>query len=584
MSGSGPREPRRLPDPLRRAFVDLGLFSGVVNVLLLTSPIYLLQVYDRVLSASSQETLLYLSLAAVLSLATLGVLEVVRGQYANRIAARLDANLGTQAFLDSLASGRARSGDLEPLRDLSILRSFAGSRSLLFLFDAPFAPLFLVILYFIHPLLCLLTTLGALVLFGLAIANQVTTARAAADAAASLASAMNLAQSMVRNFETIKPLGMISNATEAWGNRFAASLRASDRFTRINAFYGGVSRTLRMILQIAILGLGAYLVLDGDMTPGMIFAASLISSRALQPIDQIIGAWRQIADSLQAWRRLQRWTGQASPQPEHIALPRPRGELAVADLIYQAPVAAPGAPPIIRRVSFRLRPGESLAIIGPSGAGKTTLAQLLVGALQPAAGSVRLDGAELRNWDSDALGAHLGYLPQEFELFPGSIAQNIARLHPDAQDEQVIAAARWAGVHELILGMKDGYATQIGPEGVRLSGGERQRIALARAFFGDPRLLVLDEPNANLDAEGEAALSAGITGAKERGITLVVVTHKISIATQLDHILLLRQGQIELIGPSTEVLRRLNQLAPPVPAAQQPSLRSVDPPQNVSTS
>lgn len=245
--------------------------------------------------------------------------------------------------------------------------------------------------------------------------------------------------------------------------------------------------------------------------------------------------------------------------PQQIELPAPRGELLAEELLYHAPAAAPGTPHIIRRIGFRLRPGESLAIIGPSGAGKTTLAQLLVGALDPTAGAVRLDGADLRNWDSEALGAHLGYLPQELEFFPGTVAQNIARLHPVPNDEEVIKAAQWANVHNLILRLKDGYATQIGPGGLRLSGGERQRIGLARAFYGEPKLLVLDEPNSHLDAEGEAALGRAIARAKERMATLVIVTHKISTATQLDHILLLRDGMIELIGPSSEVLRRLGQ-------------------------
>lgn len=545
---------------LEKALLEIGLFSAAVNVLLLTSPLYLLQVYDRVLAASSLETLVYLSMAALLSLAVLGVLEVVRGQYANRVSARLDAELGTRAFEASLASPAAGFGDVQPLRDLATLRAFAGSRSLLFLFDVPFAPLFLVVLYFIHPLLCLLTSLGAAVLVALAILNQAATKRSGALAAGSLLDATNLAQTLVRNSDVLKPLGMTANAIEAWGRRFAEFLKASDRLTRTNAFYSGVSRMLRMILQIAILGLGAYLVLEGNMTAGMIFAASLIAGRALQPIDQVIGAWRQIIDSHSAWKRL-REIRRPERTVDQFELPAPQGELSVEDLIYHAPGTAAGTPPIIRRLSFQLRAGESLAIIGPSGAGKTTLARLLVGALEPSAGAVRLDGAELRNWDADALGVHLGYLPQDLELFPGSIAQNIARLQPAPDDERVMVAAQRAGVHDLILRLKDGYATQVGPGGLRLAGGERQRIALARAFYGDPRLLVLDEPNTNLDAEGEAALSKTIAGARESKLSLVVVTHRIGIASQLDRILLLRNGQIELIGPSSEIIRRLNQLS-----------------------
>jgi ATP-binding cassette subfamily C protein len=281
---------------------------------------------------------------------------------------------------------------------------------------------------------------------------------------------------------------MLSNVTETWGRNFAESLNASDRLTRTNALYSGVSRTLRMILQIAILGVGAYLVFSGEMTAGMIFAASIISGRALQPLDQIIGAWRQIVESYHAWRRVKEIARSAVPDDDQrVALPAPAGSVSVEQLIYYVPDSNPGAPPLIKRVSFKVGAGD-------------------VGAIQPHSGVVRLDGADVRHWDSDELGRHIGYLSQEVELFSGTIAQNIARFDPELDDQAVIAAAQRAQAHELVLSQKHGYATEIGAGGVRLSGGERQRIGLARAFYGDPKLIVLDEPNSNLDADGELAL------------------------------------------------------------------------------
>ncbi|WP_265518222.1 type I secretion system permease/ATPase [Nitratireductor luteus] len=455
---------------------------------------------------------------------------------------------------------RAGYGDVQPLRVLAALRSFASSRVLFFLFDVPFAPIFVIILYFIHPVPFFVTLVGAAVLLMIAVINQIATVRSGAQAAETTVGAMNAAQVFVRNFETIKALGMLSNVTENWGGRCAESLRATDRLARTNSFYSGLSRILRMVLQMSILGIGAYLVIQGEMTAGMIFASSIISGRALQPLDQIIGAWRQIVESYGACRRLKTIAREARHAGhEGIVLPSPDGSLAVEQLVYSLPDSDAGAPPLIKRVSFALEPGQSLALIGPSRAGKSTLARLFVGAIEPRSGVVRIDGSDLRNWNSDALGKHIGYLSQEVELFPGTIAENIARFDPDADDAAIIEAARRAHAHELILGQKKGYATDIGPGGTRLSGGERQRIGLARAFYGDSKLLVLDEPNSNLDAGGEAALEKALAEAKARGATVIMITHKIAIAARCDRMLLLQDGQVELFGTSQDVIQRLSQ-------------------------
>jgi ATP-binding cassette subfamily C protein len=545
---------------LSKSLIEIGIFSTIANVLLLISPLYLLQVYDRVLPASSMNTLVYLTLFAVGGLAVLGILELVRSLYANRFAARFDVQLGSAAFIAAMNGSRAGLGDVQPLRDLATIRSFIASRALFFLFDLPFGPFFILLLYFVHPLLFAITLAGAVVMVAVALLNQAATSRSGREAGDTLAATMNFAQTFARNFETVRALGMVSSIVEFWGGRFSDSLRASDKVARSNAVYGGLSRTIRMVLQLAVLGVGAYLVLLEEMTAGMIFAASIISGRALQPLDQIVGSWRQVIDASQAWKRISALAKLDSiEKPVSVELPAPTGVLALEQVVYFLPNADPGAPPLIKRVSFAADAGEIVAIIGPSQAGKSTLARLIVGAIKPRSGVVRIDGADIQSWESDQIGRHMGYLSQEVELFPGTISQNIARFEADPSDEKIIAAAQRAQVHKLILGLANGYATVIGPMGVRLSGGERQRIGLARAFYGDPKILVLDEPNANLDAEGEAALEQAIITARLEKRTVLIITHRPSIAAKCDRVLMLRDGQIELYGPAQDVLQRLAQ-------------------------
>ena len=540
-----------------RSFIEIGVFSIVTNVLLLVQPLYMLQIYDRVVPSASLDTLIYLSLFALGALAVLGVMEVVRALYANRVASRLDRALGASAFLAALNGPRAELGDVQPLRDLSTIRTLIASRSLFFLFDLPFTPFFVLFMYFIHPVLFWITLAGMVVMVAIALVNQMATSKLDRQAAEALTGAMSSAQSFIRNAETVRALGMTENAVELWGDRFSQSIGASDRVARTNAVYGGISRTIRIFLQIAILGAGGYLVLAQEMTAGMIFASSMISGRALQPLDQIIGGWRQLTEAGRAWKRLSALSARNDARVFDIDLPAPVGSLVVDQLVYFLPNADSGAPPLIKRVSFAVQAGEAVALIGPSQAGKSTLARLIVGAIRPRSGVVRIDGADVQNWDSDELGKHIGYMSQDVELFPGTIAQNISRFEPDAPDEKVIEAAKLACVHELVLGQKNGYQTLIGPSGVRLSGGERQRIGLARAFYGNPRLVMLDEPNANLDTEGEAALERAILDAKQRKTTVLLITHRPSIAQKCDRVVMMRDGQIEQNGPAAEVLRRL---------------------------
>jgi len=552
---------------MKRAFVEIGLFSAATNLLLFVPPLYLLQIYDRVIPSFSLDTLIYLSVLAAAAMTILGLLEIVRSIYANRVAARLDVRLGNEAFLASATGARASLGDIQPLRDLTTIRSFFTSRSIFFLFDLPFAPLFVVALYFLHPVLCWVTLAGVALMFLLAWLNQLVTAKSGWQSAEALAGSMNLAQTFVRNYETVRALGMLANVLETWGRRYGESIAQFDSVASTNAVFGGISRLARTLLQSAILGVGAYLVLQGSMTVGMIFAASLISGRALQPFDQIIGGWRQIIDAARAWRRLKAMSDAGLGQkPRTMSLPAPQGAITLEQVVYGPPEGDP-TKPVIKRISLGIGAGETIAMVGPSRAGKSTLARLIVGAIAPTSGGVRLDGADIRDWDPDELGRRIGYLAQDVEMFPGTIADNISRFDPRATDERVIAAARSANAHELILSQPKGYLAEVGPGGVRLSGGERQRIGLARAFYGEPKLMVLDEPNSNLDSDGELALQEAIGQAKERGTTILLITHRPSIANRADRVLLLRDGQIELFGPTAEVLQKLGLAARPTPVA-----------------
>nr|HMQ57757.1 ATP-binding cassette domain-containing protein [Rhizobiaceae bacterium] len=425
---------------ISRAFTELAIFSFVSNLLMLVMPLYMLQIYDRVLTSASIDTLIYISMIAGAALLLLGVVEVVRSIYAARVAARLDLDIGPNALIASMESPRAALGDIQPVRDLTAVRSFINSKSLFALFDLPFAPLFIGLTWFIHPTLFWMSAIGAVVLCFIAIANQWATAKAGKEAGEHGMAAMISAQSFVRSAETLRAMGMVENAIRAWGKNEAPHLQLQDGVAKINSFFAGISKTLRMALQVGILGVGGYLVLIGEMTPGMIFAASLISGRGLQPIDQIIGGWKQFVETWRAWKRLDKATVQlqARKEMDRTELPEPKGQLEAENIVYFTPNSAPGADPLLKRISFRLEPGEALAIIGPSGAGKSTLARVLVGAVQARTGVVRLDGADTRNWEPEKLGRHIGYLAQEADILPGTIAQNIARFDPDANSEDVV--------------------------------------------------------------------------------------------------------------------------------------------------
>lgn len=539
---------------VRPALIAAAVVSLFVNVLMLTVPLYMLQLFDRVLASRSDETLLYLTLAAGIALVVMSALDVMRSRILVRVSSWLEKRLGPEA-LNRAVSGLllAQSYGAQALRDISQVRQFIASPGIFALFDAPWVPIYLLVIYLLHPTLGAIALAGAVVLFLIAVANEIATRRPLQAANEQWVKAMRKTDAAVRNAEVIEAMGLMPGITRRWLRDSDAALReqnvASDRAGLLLA----TSKLLRLVLQVAMLGTGAYLAMRYELTPGGMIAGSIILSRALQPVEQAIGTWKSLISARTAYGRLRGFMEQSEGRKTDMQLPAPKGDLSVERVTF----APPGSPkPVLKGVSFSVAAGELLAIVGPSAAGKSTLARLIVGAWRPGAGAVRLDGADVFAWDRVDFGRHVGYLPQDVELFEGSIEENIARMG-EIDSDAVVEAAKLAGVHEMILRLPDGYRTQIGAGGAMLSGGQRQRVGLARALFGRPRLLVLDEPNASLDSEGEEALMQAMAQAKEGGATVVFIAHRVSLIARADKMLFLQDGAVELFGPRDEVLARI---------------------------
>lgn len=550
----------------RRALAVIILFSVTVNLLALSVPIYLLQITDRVLVSHSVDTLLLLTILALGAVLTLAILDGLRRVILTRVAARFELALGGDVLATSVEA--ATLGAVEStqgLRDLSLVRAFIASPVLPLLIDIPMAPLYLFVVYLINPQLGLLALVAAIILLLLAVLNQALTAPPATRATAHGLAALSTAQAHVRNAEVVQAMGMMAQCVDAWGRDNAAAISEQMRSAQRGLAVSGLSRFARLALQIGLLGWGAYLAVSSELTAGMITAASLIGARALQPIEGTIEGWRTFMQVREAYRRLAQLLSLGAGQPEPTALPEPKGEVIVEKLVYVAPGQSR---PIVNGATFGLREGDAVAVIGPSGAGKSTLARLLVGALQPTAGAVRLDHGDIRNWDAGALGPYLGYVPQDVELFPGTVAYNIARLQEDVAPEQITDAARLAGMHRFISRLPEGYDTVIRLGGAPLSGGQRQHVALARAFFGKPRFVVLDEPDANLDQDGQEALADALVNARRHGITTVTITQRTGLLRAVDKVLVMKHGRVDAYGPRDAILERLQaeqrkRLSPP---------------------
>lgn len=549
-------------NPLRAAFkeariavVFLALFSLFINLLVLTSPIYMMQVYDRVLASGKIETLAMLTVIAGVAVLVLGLLEMVRNQILGRLGRWLERTLSPQLIAAGLrATFYGGAANAQALRDLGLVRTFLAGPGINTVFDAPWTPIFLAVIWMMHPLLGMLAVGSALLLFGLAVLNEYGSRQPLRAAGALSITSVQQADLAIRNADAFHAMGMLPGFLAGWMKQndkaLALQLAASDR----NAVLVGLSKFARIFVQILILGVGAYLVIGGELTSGGMIAASILLGRGLAPVEQAIGTWKQMVAARDAAERLRRMFERLPPPATAMPLGAPVGRLTCEQVSF---VPRGAEKPVLNGVDFTLEAGETLGIIGPSAAGKSTLCKILVGSWRPSRGHARLDGADLFAWPPEQLGPFVGYLPQDVELFGGSVRDNIARLAERPEPEAVIEAAMTAGVHEIILHLRNGYETEIGEGGSFLSGGQRQRIGLARALYRRPKLIVLDEPNASLDSAGEESLMAAMVRAKGWGATAVIVAHQPRILRVVDKLLLLRDGRCELFGPRDAVLKKL---------------------------
>ncbi len=540
---------------VRRNLGSVMVFTCATNILILAIPIYLFQISDRVLTSRSVDTLIMLTVVIVGAVVLQAVFDAVRRFILMRTAVEVAVQLGAPILSAAARASLSSNGrEYQTLSDLQQLRGFLTSPTLLSFLDVPFAPLFIIVIFLIHPHLGMIVVFTALLLAVVALFNQRVTSAPFAEANQFQSRANLHLDSMSRNSQIINALAMIPEAVRIWGRDTAGSLKAQVIAQDRNIVSSAISRGARLLTQVAMLGWGAFLAIEGEITGGMVIAASIIAGRALSPIEGSIEGWNQFLLSQGSYERIATLLRNSPLNVERLRLPSPRGRLDVERLLF---VPAGTKNVVLNGVSFHLEPGESLAVIGNSGAGKTTLGKMLVGSVLPTSGAVRMDLMDLRNWDPRQFGESVGYLPQDVQLFPGSIKENIARMRADATDAQIFEAARLADVHDLIANFPQGYETVVAADGAPLSGGQKQRIGLARAFFGDPRLVVLDEPNSNLDTAGDAALARAIAHAREHGITVVVITQKPSLLQHVDKIMLLVDGTVALFGARSEVLEAL---------------------------
>lgn len=536
----------------RRNLITVFVFSVVANLLLLAIPIYLFQLSDRVLTSRSTDTLVMLTIIVVGALCVHVILDMMRRLILMRVAVELESRLGAPVLSAAAKASNSGSGSaFQALGDLQQLRGFITGPVLLTLFDVPVAPVYLLVVYLIHPQLGFVVFVAMCLLMVVALINQRLVALPFGRANAFASRANVQADAMARNTQIINAMGMIPEGVQIWGRETAQSLKSQVAGQDRNVLMSGFSKSFRLGTQVTVLGWGTWLALGGELTGGTVIAASIIGARALAPVDGAIEGWRSFIGARAAWGRIQGLLRSSPLNVARLRLPRPQGRLDVERVLYVPP---PEKKVILNGITFSLRPGQLLAVVGSSGAGKSTLGKMLVGSIAPTAGNVRLDLMDLRNWDPRQFGENVGYLPQDVQLFPATIKANIARMRSDASDEDIFEAAELADVHGMISHFSAGYETWIGVDGAPLSGGQKQRIGLARAFFGRPRLVVLDEPNSNLDTPGERALARALARAKEQGITVVAITQRPSLLKSVDSIMILDKGTVQAFGRREEIL------------------------------
>jgi len=532
-------------------------FSVAVNLLMLTGPLYMLQIYDRVLGSQSEETLVALSVLVMFLFLMMGILDHFRGRVMARIGARFQDRLDRRVFQAALRRMQVAPGDpvaIAAQRDLEAVQRLWSSPVLLAVFDIPWTPLFVVAIFIFHPWLGWLAVAGGLFLVGLTVLNQMSTRHPMARANMAVMQAERTGDNIKAEAEVVAALGMSTASFDRWQRARGVALAESIHVADLGGSFSTLSKTFRLFLQSAMLGLGAWLVLRGELTAGAMIAGSILLGRALVPIEMAVNQWAVVQRASEGWGRLAELFTRQPEEPARTALPRPRAILEAQNLT----VVPPGdTQAVLRMVSFRLEPGQALGVIGPSGSGKSTLARALIGAWRPAGGKVRLDGAALDQYDPDVLGSYFGYLPQRVSLFDGTIADNIARLQAKPDGQKVVEAAQKAAAHEMIVKLPEGYDTRVTALGGRLSGGQIQRIGLARAMYGDPVILVLDEPNSNLDNEGSMALNIAIRAMKDAGHAVLIMAHRPAAIQECDLLMVLEDGTRRAFGPRDQVLREM---------------------------
>jgi PrtD family type I secretion system ABC transporter len=555
LTGTKRKSAEKLTQGFRGIFVFLFTTSGVINILALTGSFYMLQIYDRALSSGSVPTLLGLSALAIGLYLFQGFFDIIRSQVLVRVGARLDSKIAPMAHqvaIDMPRFGFSTAEALERGRDVDTVRGFLGSQGPVALFDLPWMPLYLIFVYMLHPYLGALTFAGAFVLSMLTIATELMTRRLAGATHQAAIARNAIADSNARNADILKAMGFAGRAVDRFNRANQDHLELQTRTNDISGTFGALSRVLRMILQSAVLGLGAWLTIQGELSAGAIIAASVASARALSPVDLAIANWKSVVAARTAFNRLKDTVTALSGIETPMPLPAPIRSLKVEKIT----VAAPGSGRILlSEVSFEIKAGQALGIIGPSGGGKTTLARALTGIWPTLRGSVRLDDAELTQWSDSVLGQYVGYLPQDVALLDATVEENISRLEPRADPRAIVEAAQTTGIHEMIVRMPDGYRTPLGPQGTSLSAGQRQRIGLARALYRNPFIVVMDEPNSNLDGEGEMALTQTITAIRARGAIAVVIAHRPSALAAVDLVAVIQNGRMVAFGPKDEILK-----------------------------